>query len=221
VPVHRVESRNRTSRRKCWEQFRGHLRGEFLEQANRSCDARLARVHQPQIEGVEVPFRHDLDEQPVADQGGLYQRRKIANASSREQSSGKTSVVIHRQMRVERQRLLPLPVHEIPGIRRLPKREREQAMLEEVPRFLGRLAARQISRTCDELVPVRQDLPRDEGRVFQLRVNPKRQINALGNLIDDPIGDEHLDANVRVGRLECADQGRQQRIGDARWRGKP
>jgi len=42
---------------------------------------------------------------------------------------------------------------------------------------------------------------------------PERQIDALGDLIDDPVGDEYLDADIGIGCLEGADQGREQRVG--------
>jgi hypothetical protein len=40
-------------------------------------------------------------------------------------------------------------------------------------------------------------------------------------MIDVPVSNEDLDANLRIGRLECPDQRRQQCVGDARRRGKP
>jgi hypothetical protein len=39
--------------------------------------------------------------------------------------------------------------------------------------------------------------------------------STLGDMIDEPLGDEDLDADVGVGRLEWADQWHNQRVGDA------
>src|SRR5579862_157813 len=94
-------------------------------------------------------------------------------------------------------------------------------MIEQVPRYFGRLALCQIERACHKLMPISQDPASNEGRVLELWVDTEGQINALGDLIDNPIGDENLYADVRVGRLECAEQRREQRVRDAGWRGKP
>ena len=73
----------------------------------------------------------------------------------------------------------------------------------------------------DKLMPVFQDTAGDQRGVFQFRVDPERQVNALGDLIDDSIGDEHLYADAWVGSLECADQWRKQSVRNTRWRSQP
>src|SRR5215468_3424372 len=150
------------SSRQIWKECWSPLRCEFLEQSNRACEEAVACVHQPQIEGGEAPVRHDLDEPPVAQQLRLYERGKITYASAREQCGRETGIVIHREVRVKCQGLLLPSVHEAPDIHGLPEREGQQAVLEQVLRFLRRLATGQIGRTCDKLVPVRQDLASDE-----------------------------------------------------------
>jgi hypothetical protein len=70
-------------------------------------------------------------------------------------------------------------------------------------------------------MPVRQDSARDERRIFELFSDLEHQVNALGDLIDNSVGNEDLYADVGVGGLECSDQRRKQRVGDAGWRRKP
>src|SRR6266849_7515944 len=94
-------------------------------------------------------------------------------------------------------------------------------MFEQVLGFLGRLALCQIDRACYKLMPVGQDSARDERRILELLSNLEHQVYTLGDLIDNPVGDENLYPDLRVGRLKCADQRREQRIGDAWWRRKP
>ena len=40
-----------------------------------------------------------------------------------------------------------------------------------------------------------------------LSSNPEHEVNALGDMIDDPFGDEDLDADVRVGRRNAPTSG--------------
>ena len=49
------------SNRQRWKDCRSHLRREFLEQPNGSCDVTPVGMHQPQMEDGEVPCRHYLD----------------------------------------------------------------------------------------------------------------------------------------------------------------
>ena len=50
---------------------------------------------------------------------------------------------------------------------------------------------------------------------------PESQVNAFGNLIDNPLGDENLHPDVRVGCLKCADKWSKQRVRNAGWRREP
>src|SRR6266853_3503431 len=94
-------------------------------------------------------------------------------------------------------------------------------MIEQLMRRFGRFALCQIDRARYKLMPISQDPASDEGGIFELWVDPERKVNTLGDLIDNPVGDEDLYADVRVGSLECANHRRNQRVGDAGWRGKP
>src|SRR6266478_7533022 len=118
VPIISALCRNR--RKECW----CHLRREFLKQANGPREVTIAQMDHPEMEAAEAPLWHDLDESAVAQQLRLHQRRKVANAGTRDQRGRKASVVIHREERLERQRLLFLSVRmsEVPGIHGRPKR---------------------------------------------------------------------------------------------------
>src|SRR5712671_4222393 len=94
-------------------------------------------------------------------------------------------------------------------------------MVEQVWRCFGRLTLCQIDRACYKLMPVGQDSARDERRVLELFSDFEHQVYTLGDLINNPVGDEDLHPDLRVGRLKCADQRREQRVGDAWWRRKP
>lgn len=58
-------------------------------------------------------------------------------------------------------------------------------------------------------MPVCQYLARNECRILEFSY-PERQVDALGDLIDNPFGDEDLDADIGIGCLECAYQWRKQ-----------
>ena len=86
-------------------------------------------------------------------------------------------------------------------------------MVQQVLRFLRRLLTScQVCGACKKLMPVGQNSARDERRIFELWVDAERQINTLGNMIDDPVGDEHLHADLWVGRLERPNKRREKRI---------
>ena len=48
----------------------------------------IAQMDEGEIEGPETPVGHDLDEAPLADELGLDDRRKLADAPAREQRRG-------------------------------------------------------------------------------------------------------------------------------------
>ena len=83
-------------------------------------------------------------------------------------------------------------------------------MVEQVLRCFGRLALCEIDRARYKLMPVGQDSARDERRIFELLADLEHQVDAFGDLIDNPVGDEDLYTDVGVGCLECADQWRKQ-----------
>src|SRR5216684_3453860 len=120
-----LKVRYRFSSWKYGEERRRHLGREFLEHAHGPRDVTVAQMNQPEMEIAEMPIRHDLDEPAVAQQLRLHQRRKVANASAREQRGRQARVVVHREERLERQCFLFLSVRvsEVPGISGRPKRE--------------------------------------------------------------------------------------------------
>jgi hypothetical protein len=69
-------------------------------------------------------------------------------------------------------------------------------------------------------VPVHQQTLGDHGRIDP-QAHPECQIDAFGELVHDAVGDEYVDADVGVGRLEGADERGEQRVGDAGRRGQP
>src|SRR5580700_5667073 len=134
------------SGRKLWKKRWRHVRREILKHAHGPWDVTIAEMDRPEMEDAEAPFRHDLDEPPIAQQLWLHNRRKVADAGACEQRSRQSGVLIYRKVRLERQSLFPLSVlmHKDPSIHGLPKREREQAMVQQVLRCFGRLALCQI-----------------------------------------------------------------------------
>ena len=58
-------------------------------------------------------------------------------------------------------------------------------------------------------MPVCQNFASDERRILESWVNTERQINALSNVMDNPVGDGHLYADLWVGCLERPDKRRQ------------
>jgi hypothetical protein len=74
-----------------------------------------------------------------------------------------------------------------PAVLGLPTQERKQPVAEQVLRCLGWLAPFQIGRTRHQLMPVGQDPARDERRILQLP-DPECQVNAVGDVIDEPFG---------------------------------
>lgn len=94
-------------------------------------------------------------------------------------------------------------------------------MVQELLWCFGRFALCQIVRASDELMPIGEDLASHERRILELWVNPERQVNALGDLVDNPLCDENLNADIWVGCLKCADQWSKQRVRNTGWRREP
>jgi hypothetical protein len=69
-----------------------------------------------------MPVGHDLYEPTLADEIGLNERRKFANAAARQQRGRKADEVIHCKVRLKCQRFLILSVlmNESPAAIRLP-----------------------------------------------------------------------------------------------------
>jgi hypothetical protein len=55
-----------------------------------------------EIEGVEAPLGHNLDQASVAQQLGLHNRRKFAETRARQQGVRNAVVVINREVWFER-----------------------------------------------------------------------------------------------------------------------
>src|SRR5271157_2148301 len=104
--------------------------------------------------------------------------------------------------------ILSVLVNEGPAIFGLPIRKCEKTVLQKVLGSLRRLARLKIGRACDELMPICQNLPGDERRIFQL-AKSKSRVHAFGDEIHQAFGDENLHAYVRVGSLKGADERRQ------------
>ena len=81
--------------------------------------------------------------------------------------------------------------------------------IQEVLRSRRRLVQLEISWTRDQLMAVSQDRARDQGRILELSW-PERQVDAFGDVVHEPVGDEDLHAHIGVGRLECAYPGSSQ-----------
>jgi hypothetical protein len=68
---------NRKSRKKRWR----HLHRQFFKQPDRTRYVTIAQMHDRQVDCAKVPFRHDFNKPPAADQLRLHHRRKIADAT--------------------------------------------------------------------------------------------------------------------------------------------
>jgi hypothetical protein len=77
-------------------------------------------------------------------------------------------------------------------------------MAQQIVRCLRRFGLFQISRAGYKLMPVSQKSTHDQRRVLEFS-HPKSHVDALGDLINYPFGDEYLRPDVRVRRLKCAD----------------
>jgi hypothetical protein len=138
------------------------------------------------IEAAEAPLWHNLDKPPVAQQIRLHHRRKVADAGAREQCVRKASVIVHREIRFERQSFLvpSVRINKAPAVFGLPMREREQPMPKQILRCFGWLAVLEIRAARYELMPVGQDPPRDERRVPE-GAEPEHEVDGIGNMIDE------------------------------------
>src|SRR6516165_3064288 len=106
-------------------------------------------------------------------------------------------------MEIQRFLLLSVHMNETPAVHRFPEGECKQAVIEQVLRLLRLLfASCQVCWACQKLMPVGQNFASDERGILESWINTECQINALSNVIDNPVGDEHLDADLWVGCLE-------------------
>src|SRR5216683_1253538 len=118
-----IFSSSRKLRKKGWR----HLRGEFLEQAQRLRHVPVAEMNDREVKGAKAPLRHDLDEPSVADELGFHHRGKVTNSATCQQCGRKTGVVVHREVGVKHQRFLIPSVYmnKAPATLGLPMRKRE------------------------------------------------------------------------------------------------
>jgi hypothetical protein len=145
----------------------------------------VAEMNHRKIEAAEAPLWHNLDEPPVAQQIRLHHRRKVADAGAREQCVRKASVIVHREIRFERQSFFvpSVRINKAPAVFGLPMREREQPMPKQILRCFGWLAVLEIGAARYKLMPVGQDPTRDERRVLE-RTEPEHQVDGIGDMID-------------------------------------
>jgi hypothetical protein len=80
---------------KSWEKPWRHFHCEFLKQAYQTGSVAIAQMHDQQIYSAKVPFGHDFNKLPIADQLRLHQRRKITDADTSQQSGCKPGIVVH------------------------------------------------------------------------------------------------------------------------------
>jgi hypothetical protein len=130
--------------------------------------------------------------------------------------------IVHRQVWLKGERFLVLAVdmNEGPAAFRPPIRERDQPVAEEILRRLRRLTRLQIVRARHQLMPVGENPPCDERRVLQV-AEPKRDVDAIADVVDETLGNQNLDAYVRIARLERGHQRTEQRVGNIRRRRQP
>src|SRR5580704_5181398 len=116
-----------------------------------------------EIENPQVPLRHNLDQPALPKQFGLDDWRQFSDPSPGKQRDNQSSVLVNREVRLERYRIFFLSVcmSEGPGILRGPEREGEQAVVKQVRRAPGDLCPFQVRRARNELVPVGQEPPND------------------------------------------------------------
>ena len=91
-------------------------------------------------------------------------------------------------------------------------------MTEQIPRGPGQTDRFEVSRAGHQLMSVHQKTLGDH-RCIDPQADPERQIDALGELVHDPVGDEHVDPDVGIGRLEGTQERGEQRVGDTGRRG--
>src|SRR5262249_951458 len=117
--------------------------------------------------------------------------RQVTNAGAGEKRECQAGKVVHRQVWLKCQRFLipPVDIYKRPAAFGPPVRERNQPMAKEVPRSLGRLATLQIGRARHQLMPIGQNLPRDERRIPQ-GAEPKCNIDTVGDVIDVSLGNQ-------------------------------
>lgn len=80
-------------------------------------------------------------------------------------------------------------------MRRLPLRKRKNAVVEQILRPARRIDAGQVDGACDQLVTVGEH-PTGNQRGVPHRTNMKREVNAIGDMIDQALGDENLRSHL-------------------------
>jgi hypothetical protein len=80
-------------------------------------------------------------------------------------------------------------------------REREQFVIEQVPRRSRSLDPFKISGARNQLMSIGKDLPSYQRSISKRAAD---QIDPLSDKVDKPIGDQNLYPDVRVGSLERA-----------------
>ena len=109
----------------------------------RAREVPVAQVDQREIESTKVPLWHNLDQSSAAQQVGVDQRRKVANAGTSHQCVREPGVVVHREVRLKGQSFPVLPF-ETPTIPWLPVEEQDQPMTEQILRSLPAYACRDM-----------------------------------------------------------------------------
>src|SRR5215468_1293797 len=108
---------------------------------------------------------------------------------------------------------------ELPCVLWLPERESQERMTKKFLRCFRWLVRLQVFTTCHEQVAIPQQPYRNERSIVYLFIHSKGQINALGDLIDDPFRDENLNSDLRIPLLERNHNWCEQRIRDT-WRSR-
>src|SRR6516225_951292 len=98
------------SNRKGGKESSRHLGRKVLEQSQRPWHVAVAQMHERKVKGAKAPVRHDFDEASITHEPGLNDRRQVADAPAGQKSSCQADIVIHREVRLERDRLLALAI---------------------------------------------------------------------------------------------------------------
>ena len=63
-------------------------------------------MHESKVKGAKAPVRHDFDEASITHEFGLNDRRQVADATAGQECRRQADIVIHREVRLERDSLL-------------------------------------------------------------------------------------------------------------------
>src|SRR6266404_6819485 len=110
-------------------------------------------------------------------------------------------------MRFERQRFLTFSVLMAKGpvVARSPMREREQFVIEQIPRRSWSFDPFKVSGARNQLMSIGKDFPGNQRRISK-RADAKRQIDPISDMLNKSIGDQNLYPDVGVRYLERAKQ---------------